>query len=164
MVNCIKNNWDFNDYLKTVYSFRANGNLYLLSYEDCDDYNRPLTFVKDVRGDEITRNLYLYKLDNTTQTWTIASDVVKTDYKRCNSQGKQEYSYYYPFCNYDLSGAVRTKDGVNQGSIKVLDNGNVEMIIIYFDRKYDDDNGEDYFQWMKVTFTPTNNNNYKVKQ
>lgn len=150
-------NWDFNDYLKTVYSFRVNNNLYLLSYEDCNGCKR-------LDSKELIRNLYIYKLDSKTLTWTIASDVVKTDYYRVNNQRKHEYSYYYEKCNKDLSGTVHTKDSVNQGSVKVLENGNVEMIIMFFDRKYDDYWTEDYLQWMKVTLIPTVNNNYKVKR
>jgi hypothetical protein len=156
LILCTQRNWNFNEYLKTVYSFHANNNLYLLSYEDCNGCKR-------LNSKELIRNLYLYKLDNKTLTWTIASDVVKTDYYRVNNQKKHEYSYYYDKCNKDLSSTVHTKDGVNQGSVIVHDNGNVEMVIIYFNRKYDDYWTKDYFQWMKVIFIPTNNNNYLVK-
>lgn len=160
IVQFAKRDWNINEYLNTVYSFRANKNLYLLSYEDCDNCNRLLT----TNDNEIIRNLYLYKLDEYTLTWRIASDIIKIDYRRFNDEDKQEYGYYYRYCNHDLSGAVRTKDGVNQGSVKILENGNVEMIIIYFKREYNDEKSRDYFQWMKVTLIPTTDNNYIVKR
>jgi len=164
MIKCIQNDWNFNAWLETKYSFRANGNLFLLSYEHQEDYrnNIFLKYKKGISGAEKTRKIYLYKLDYNTLTWSIASDVIKTDYFRCDEHGNNEYSYYYSEIN-DLSDAVSIRDGVNQGSVNVLDNGNVEIVLIYFERKFGEHWTDDDYKWVKIKLIPTKDNFYKVK-
>ena len=162
IIECVKNNWDVNEYFNDVYSFHANNNIYLLSYENQEDYNRPLTYILNVRGDEIIRNLYLYKIDKYTLSWSIASDVIKIDYIRCNNVGNSAYSYYYSR-RKDLSPVTHINDGINHGSITILENGYVNIIIPYFEKNYDDVH-KDYLRSMIVTLIPTDNNNYIIKQ
>lgn len=156
-------NWDFNDYVEQVYAFYINDELYVLSYEnDCSncqqEYGRFLKY-NEYHGDSIGRNLRLFHLNVRNNIWEFASDIIKTDYRKSDTKGVITYSFYYPY-RKDLSDLVHINDNVSKGSISILDNGNIEMTIMYFEREYGKD--RDKLKWMKVLLKPKGNNYYNL--
>ena len=154
---CAQKGGDLNEYLKTrTYSFYGeNGKLYLISYADTlNIQNFPVLHY----GEKIERNLYLLRYDN--GKWNVASDIIQTDYNGCTSNGEASYSYTY-LSKTDIKDLLYVKNGVSNGYVKKLDNGNVEirLLIIISDNGHDDD-----YYWKTWRFTPKSDGTYDIKE
>ena len=157
IVKCQEMGWHIEDFLnERTYSFNVDNKLYVLSYDTTTNYKRYLTYLEGVRGDIVERNIYLYCLDN--GKWSIVSDLVKTDYMKCDDKGNTAYDFYYPD-RVDLTGAIHIKNGLSNGYVKKLSNGNVEILLLSFtlvnENQYD-------YHGDTILFVPKNNGSYSV--
>jgi len=104
-----------------VYSFIANDNLYVLSYrvdEDINDWKEVTKWEKDADGTPIwnlKRELMLYRLNETINTWYAASNIVQTD-----RQFGTEH-----LVNYDCL----LQKGLGDGEVRILKNGCIVMLL-----------------------------------
>ena len=149
---------DFLDYLnKKTYSFFNKSKLYMLSYEDRDFSENELMESPQTR---ITRNLYLYRLDDSR--WTIACDKpIMVGYVDQTS-----YVGYFPWrtagdkpCDEQEFGGT-----AKNGSVYVSENGVVSIVLI--NHKSDDIDKQGSivtFYNTTVTLTPSTDGTYIVQ-
>ena len=151
--------WGYaNQYLDIyAYSFVIDNKIYVLSY----DTTSP-TYVKKNGYSILERNVYLFCIEN--NTWKPASDVVKTDFYRVDSQGIASYEYYYP-TRVNFSEVVRNvKDGVSNGYVMKLDDGSVQILLVSFTCSNQNQNYSNYdYRWDIFTLTPNGNGFYTVR-
>ena len=159
-------NWGYsNQYMDLyTYSFKVDNKIYVLSYDTSSSWNRYLTYVKGKRGDVIERNVYLFCVEN--NTWSLASDIIKTDFRKVDDQGIASYDYYYPK-RKNFSDVIRNvKNGVGNGYVKKLDDGSVQILLISFTCSNNNSSDSKYYdyRWDIFILTPNSNGFYTVKK
>ena len=149
---------DFLDYLnKKTYSFFNEGKLFMLSYEDREFSEKELIEQPQTR---ITRNLYLYSLDESG--WSIACDKpIMVGYV-----DRTSYLSYFPWRTAGDKPSDELEFGgtAKNGSVTVAANGVITIVLV--NHKSDDLNKND----SRVTFynttavlTPSTDGTYIVQ-
>jgi hypothetical protein len=152
-----------NDWNRTIYQFVANGNQYLVSYEQCEA-------CKDVKyGESGQRNLYLYRWDNTA--WKVAVDrPLRVDTYSYDERWNLTSNCYFPqMYGGNMDGRSEEKyrnsrifNSAFDGYIEKLANGDVVIKLTIFEYKNQQLSGCPRIYYSESITLKPNGNNYIV--